>query len=43
MPPSRFAFGIFFGDRRGDTVLYGDEYAENLDAWEVSERSALPR
>ena len=43
MPPSRFAFDIFFGDRRVGTVLYGDEYAENLDVWEVSERPALPR
>jgi hypothetical protein len=31
---ARFAFGIFFGDRLGGTVVYGDEYAENRGVWD---------
>jgi hypothetical protein len=27
---SRYCFGIFFGDRLGGAVVYGDEYGENL-------------
>ena len=34
MPPSRFEFGIFFGDRGGGVVLYGDECVENLGVWD---------
>jgi hypothetical protein len=30
----RFAFGIFFGDRCGGAVVYGDEYGENLGIWD---------
>jgi hypothetical protein len=30
---SRLAFGIFFGDRLGGAVVYGDEYGENLGVW----------
>jgi hypothetical protein len=30
----RFAFGIFFGDRCGGAVVYGDEYAENRGVWD---------
>jgi hypothetical protein len=31
---SRYAFGIFFGERCGGAVVYGDEYAENLGVWD---------
>jgi hypothetical protein len=31
---SRYCFGIFFGDRCGGAVVYGDEYAENLGVWD---------
>jgi hypothetical protein len=31
---SRYCFGIFFGERLGGAVLYGDEYAENLRVWD---------
>jgi hypothetical protein len=31
---SRFAFGIFFDDRCGGAVVYGDEYGENLGVWD---------
>jgi hypothetical protein len=31
---SRFAFGIFFGERCGGGVVYGDEYGENLGIWD---------
>jgi predicted nucleic acid-binding Zn ribbon protein len=30
----RFSFGIFFGDRCGGAVVYGDEYGENLGIWD---------
>ena len=30
---SRYCFGIFFGDRLGGAVVYGDEYGENLGVW----------
>jgi hypothetical protein len=28
------AFGLFFGDRIGGAVVYGDEYAENRGVWD---------
>jgi hypothetical protein len=31
---ARWAFGIFFGDRLGGAVVYGDEYAENRGVWD---------
>jgi hypothetical protein len=31
---SRFALGLYFGDRLGGAVVYGDEYAENLGVWD---------
>jgi hypothetical protein len=31
---SRYCFGIFFDDRCGGAVVYGDEYAENLGVWD---------
>jgi hypothetical protein len=31
---SRFCFGIFFGERCGGAVVYGDEYSENLGVWD---------
>jgi hypothetical protein len=31
---SRYCFGIFFGERCGGAVVYGDEYAENLGVWD---------
>jgi hypothetical protein len=31
---SRYCFGIFFDDRLGGAVVYGDEYAENLGVWD---------
>jgi hypothetical protein len=31
---SWLAFGIFFGDRLGGTVVYGPEYGENLGVWD---------
>ena len=30
----RFCFGIFFGDRLGGAVIYGDEPGENLGVWD---------
>jgi hypothetical protein len=33
MPIARYAFGLFFGDRLGAAVVYGDEYAENHGVW----------
>jgi hypothetical protein len=30
---ARWAFGIFFGERLGGIVVYGDEYCENLGNW----------
>jgi hypothetical protein len=34
MPVARWAFGIFFGDRCGGVVVFGDEYAENRGVWD---------
>jgi hypothetical protein len=34
MPVARCAFGLFFGDRLGGVVVYGDEYAENRGVWD---------
>jgi hypothetical protein len=31
---SRMAFGIFFGERCGGAVVFGDEYAENRGVWD---------
>ena len=31
---ARWAFGIFFGERCGGAVVYGDEYAENRGVWD---------
>jgi hypothetical protein len=31
---ARCAFGLFFGDRLGGAVIYGDEYAENRGVWD---------
>jgi hypothetical protein len=31
---ARYAFGLFFGDRLGGAVVYGDEYAENRGVWD---------
>ena len=30
----RHCFGIFFDDRLGGAVVYGDEYGENLSVWD---------
>jgi hypothetical protein len=31
---ARWAFGIFFGERCGGAVVFGDEYCENLGNWD---------
>jgi hypothetical protein len=31
---SRYHFGMFFGERLGGVVVFGDEYGENLGVWD---------
>jgi hypothetical protein len=31
---ARWAFGIFFSERLGGAIVFGDEYSENLNTWD---------